>query len=179
MNLTYTFLLWMPIGRKSHKGLPEWLLKFSYLSLLCEYKILLSHYLRHGTDVSDCKKFCACGSWSLEPYSQSFLRSVYNWSLRNHQNLWIFSKPPMLAFKQPPNLRSMLIRAKLATKSRPSRINIGTHSCGKSYAIWSFMLPVSYNIQSRTNLNIEIQTVLNSQCVSFIWENMTRSQGTI
>ena len=56
------FLLWMPIGRKSHKWLPEWLLKFSDLNLLCEYKILLSHHLHHGTDVSDYKKFCACGS---------------------------------------------------------------------------------------------------------------------
>ena len=50
------FLLWMPIGRKSLKWLPEWLLKFSDLSLLCEYKILLSYHLRHGTDVSDWKK---------------------------------------------------------------------------------------------------------------------------
>ena len=43
----------------------------------------------------------------------------------------VFPAPPMLAFKQPPNLRSMLVRAKLATKSRPSRVNTGTHKCGK------------------------------------------------
>ena len=29
--------------------------KFSDLGLICEYKILLSHHLWHGTNVSDCK----------------------------------------------------------------------------------------------------------------------------
>ena len=51
----------------------------------------------------------------------------------------VFSEPPLLAFKQPPNLRSMFIRAKLPTKSRPSRVNIGTHTCGKQCKVWSYI----------------------------------------
>ena len=51
----------------------------------------------------------------------------------------IFSEPPMLAFQQPPNIRSMLVRAKLATKSRPSRVNIGTHNCGKQCKVCSYI----------------------------------------
>ena len=50
------FLMWMPIGRKSPKWVPEWLPKFFVLNLLCEYKILLRHHVSLGTDVSDQKK---------------------------------------------------------------------------------------------------------------------------
>ena len=62
----------------------------------------------------------------------------------------IFSKPPMLAFKQPPNLRSLLVRAKLATKSRPSRVNKGTHACGKSCKVCSYINP-SKEVKSTVN----------------------------
>ena len=31
------------------------------ICLLCEYNIVLNHHLQNATDVSDCKKFCACG----------------------------------------------------------------------------------------------------------------------
>ena len=51
----------------------------------------------------------------------------------------VFPEPPMLAFKQPLNLRSMLVRAKLSTKSRPSRVNIGTHKCGKQCKLCSYI----------------------------------------
>ena len=53
----------------------------------------------------------------------------------------VFPEPPMLAVKQPPNLRSMLVRAKLPTKSRPSRVNPGTHKCGKECKLCSYINP--------------------------------------
>ena len=68
----------------------------------------------------------------------------------------MFPDPPMLAFKQPPNLRSMLIRAKLATKSRPSRINIGTHKCGKECKVCSYI--------DQSN---EIKSNVTSECIRY------------
>ena len=43
----------------------------------------------------------------------------------------IFTDPPMLAFKQPPNLRSMLVRAKHPAKTHSPRTLTGMHRCNK------------------------------------------------
>ena len=72
--------------------------------------------------------------------------------------LKVFPKPPMLAFKQPPNLKSMLVRAKLATNSRPSRINIGTHQCGNSCPICSYISTSKVIKSTKTGENIQINS---------------------
>ena len=43
----------------------------------------------------------------------------------------IFPKPPMLAFKQPPNLRKMLCKAKLPTQNQAKRKLKGTKPCNE------------------------------------------------
>ena len=43
----------------------------------------------------------------------------------------IFPERPMLAFRQPPNLRSQLVRAKHPTKVNPPRTLVGMHKCNK------------------------------------------------
>ena len=44
----------------------------------------------------------------------------------------VFPQPPMIAYKQPPNLKSMLCRAKLSTISRPQRKTTGMIRCTNS-----------------------------------------------
>ena len=44
----------------------------------------------------------------------------------------IFPQPPMIAYKQPPNLKAMLCRAKLADITRPKRSATGMIRCTKS-----------------------------------------------
>ena len=43
-----------------------------------------------------------------------------------------FPKPPMVAFRQPPNLKSMLYRAKLPSKQKQKRILLGMKPCHNS-----------------------------------------------
>ena len=51
----------------------------------------------------------------------------------------VFPKPPMVAFKQPPNLRRMLIRANLPSKARPKRTIKGTKACTHSCGTCNFI----------------------------------------
>ena len=48
------------------------------------------------------------------------------------QALEIFPQPPMVAYRQPPNLKQTLCRAKLPTGKRPSRKAIGMQRCTNS-----------------------------------------------
>ncbi len=43
----------------------------------------------------------------------------------------MFPKPPMVAYKQPPNLKSMLCRAKLLQNKHPKRKLVGMKPCNK------------------------------------------------
>jgi hypothetical protein len=43
----------------------------------------------------------------------------------------IFPLPPMVAYKQPPNLKSVLCRAKLPLNSHPKRKLVGMQPCNK------------------------------------------------
>ena len=52
----------------------------------------------------------------------------------------IFPERPMLAFRQPPNLRSQLVRAKHPTKVNPPRTLVGMHKCNKPCKILFFSL---------------------------------------
>ena len=81
----------------------------------------------------------------------------------------IFAKPPMLAFKQPPNLRSLLVRAKLATKARPSRVNTGTHQCGKSCKLCSYINPSKEVKSTVTGEKCKIQGDFNCKTLGVIY----------
>ena len=75
---------------------------------------------------------------SLTSVSNTLL-THWNTMIKDSTLKKVFAKPPMLAFRQPPNLRSMLVRAKVSTKARPSRVNVGTHPCGKSCKLCSYL----------------------------------------
>ena len=51
----------------------------------------------------------------------------------------VFPKPPMVAYKQPPNLRRLLVRANLPSKARSKRIIKGTKPCTHSCGICNFI----------------------------------------
>ena len=84
----------------------------------------------------------------LEEYSQSIEIDIHDCTQTQKSQL-----PPLLAFW----LRSL--------HSRQSRLF--------SFAHWSCfqLIFANINISWKNNFNIEIQSVLNSQCVFFIWEN--------
>ena len=51
---------------------------------------------------------------------------------KDKKMLEMFPKPPMVAFKQPPNLKNMLCKAKLSVyRGRKQRVIPGIHSCTK------------------------------------------------
>ena len=61
----------------------------------------------------------------------------------------IFPEQPMLAFSQPPNLRSLLVRAKHPSKVIAPRTLVGMHKCNKSCKI-CHLINVTKEFRSNT-----------------------------
>ena len=83
----------------------------------------------------------------------------------------IFPEPPMLAFKQPPNLRSMLVRAKHPSKStsKPSRDLHGMHRCNKPCAICHYV-NVTHELKgNQTDTTHKIMGNFNCNTVGVIY----------
>jgi hypothetical protein len=63
----------------------------------------------------------------------------------------IFPQPPMVAFKQPPNLKNKLCRAALPkSRQHPKRKITGTKPCNKSCSICPYVLKSDYFISTHT-----------------------------
>jgi hypothetical protein len=59
---------------------------------------------------------------------------------RDAKMLQTYPKPPMVAFKQPPNLKRVLVRAKLpAEKTRAPRLLLGVKPCNTPCAICPYV----------------------------------------
>jgi hypothetical protein len=72
----------------------------------------------------------------FSPLFQLLHLKILKWrenNQNNHNNVKnkIFIKPPMLAFKQPPNLRSKLCHAKLPMKKQTKRKLLGIKPCNE------------------------------------------------
>ena len=70
----------------------------------------------------------------------------------------VFPNPPMVAFKQPPNLRSMLIRANLPTKARPKRPTCGLKRCTSSCNICALVNRRKEVISTKTGEKIIVRS---------------------
>ena len=70
----------------------------------------------------------------------------------------MFKSPPMASFRQPPNLRRLLCRAKLHPQDRATRLTRGTHQnapgwkkCGKNCKICPYTLPNTKTVVGLTS----------------------------
>ena len=59
------------------------------------------------------------------PSISKVLQKHWKTMTADKKRLKIFPKPPMVAFRQPPNLKSMLCRAKLPSDKKQKRILLG------------------------------------------------------
>ena len=85
-----------------------------------------------------------------------------------------FPKPPLVAYRRPPNLRDKLIRAKLPKPSatRPKRSNRGMKKCfkfGKGCPVCPFVNQCTLVKSSQTNIAAEINTSVNCQDNNIIY----------
>ncbi len=69
----------------------------------------------------------------------------------------IFPLPPMVAFKQPPNLRNKLVHAKLPTKGKIKRQIKGTKPCNKPCGICPYVLQSNEFISTATNEKFQMK----------------------
>ena len=69
---------------------------------------------------------------------------------RDNEYKEIFPEPPLVAYKQPPNLRLTLCRAALAQVSRPQRNQIGYKRCLKSCNVCPYSFSTREKIAKET-----------------------------
>ena len=91
----------------------------------------------------------------------------------------MFKSPPMASFRQPPNLRRLLCRAKLHPQDRATRLTRGTHQsapgwkkCGKNCKICPYTLPNTKTVVGLTSgytHEIREAVTCNSQNVIYYW----------
>ena len=74
------------------------------------------------------------------PSVSSIVKKHWTTMTRDAKMLQTYPKPPMVAFKQPPNLKRVLVRAKLpAVKTRAPRVLLGVKPCNTPCAICPYV----------------------------------------
>ena len=81
----------------------------------------------------------------------------------------IFPEPPMLAFKQPSNLRSMLVRAKHPSKLKATRKLLGKHQCNKSWKICHYINVTKEFRSNQTDETFKLNGDFNCNTVGVIY----------
>ena len=93
----------------------------------------------------------------------------------------IFPLPPMVAFKQPANLRNKLVRAKLPTQGREKRQVMGIKPCNKPCGICPYVLKSSEFISTGTKERFQIlmEKMIKQQPIFFcnIFQSLSRSSS--
>jgi peptide-methionine (R)-S-oxide reductase len=69
------------------------------------------------------------------PSISSIIKKHYRTMIKDQTTKKIFPLPPMLAYKQPPNLRNKLCHAKLPKQNKQKRPMTGTKPCNKPCGI--------------------------------------------
>ena len=72
------------------------------------------------------------------PSFSAILRKHWTTMTKEKRLKEIFPQPPMVAYQQPPNLKSLLVRAKIAT-GKNQRIVPGMKKCGKQCKVCSYV----------------------------------------
>jgi hypothetical protein len=79
-------------------------------------------------------------------------------TLTNDQKMQkIFPLPPMVAYKQPPNLKSVLCRAKLPQNKHPKRRLVGMQPCNKPCNVCPYITKTKSFTSNHTNKTFELK----------------------
>ena len=104
------------------------------------------------------------------PCIPNIIKKHWNTMTKDQELKKVFPKPPMVAFKQPPNLRSMLIRANLPPTARPKRIHHGLKRCTHSCPICIFVNkdPVIKSTKTGEKITVQKEFTCATQGVIYI-----------
>ena len=81
----------------------------------------------------------------------------------------VFNKPPMLAFKQPPNLGRVLCRAKLPKNNHPKRKVLGLKRCLKPCAICPYVTNSNEFKSTQTRISYKMKGAFNCNTMGVIY----------
>ena len=81
----------------------------------------------------------------------------------------IFPKPPMVAYRQPKNLKKQLVHAKVQGTTRPQRIIPGMKRCKKSCKICSYITQTKETISTQTNEKFPITGDFSCQTAGVVY----------
>ena len=81
----------------------------------------------------------------------------------------IFKQPPMIAFKQPPNLRNILCHAKLPPKRQNIRKQTGIKPCNRPCNLCPYILPSKTFCSSQTKEKFEMKGTFNCNTKGVIY----------
>ena len=81
----------------------------------------------------------------------------------------IFHAPPMVSFKQPPNLKNVLCRAKLPTKQNPKRKIVGMKKCNNPCNTCPYVLTSNTAKSSQTKETVDLRDTFNCNTSGIIY----------
>ena len=81
----------------------------------------------------------------------------------------VFPTPPMVAFKQPPNLKNVLCRAKLPTKQKPKRVVSGMKKCNNPCNTCPYVLASNKIQSSQTKEIVNLKASFNCNTSGIIY----------
>jgi hypothetical protein len=89
-----------------------------------------------------------------------------------------FLKPPMEAFRQPPNLKSMLCRAKLPSKQKQKRILLRMKPCQNPCNTCPYVLTIhkAKSSQTKRNWNSIPHNLWKMQKKTIYWPNRQKTE---
>ncbi len=91
-------------------------------------------------------------------------------TLTNDQKMQkIFPLPPMVAYKQPPNLKSVLCRAKLPQNKHPKRRLVGMQPCNKPCNVCPYITKTKSFTSSHTNKTFDLKGLFTCATTGVIY----------
>jgi peptide-methionine (R)-S-oxide reductase len=103
------------------------------------------------------------------PSVSSIISKHYKTLSKDQKAKETFPLPPMVAFKQPPNLRNKLVHAKLPTKGKSKRQVNGIRPCNKPCGICPYVLQSNQFISTATKERFQIKGTFNCNTSGVIY----------
>ena len=97
------------------------------------------------------------------------LKTLRTSLVRNKEMLKYFPTPPMVAYRQPKNLKNTLIRTKLPQLKRNQRHLVGNKKCNKPPCKMCPYVLETKNIKSKTNQSFETTNLFHCKTTGVIY----------
>ena len=117
-----------------------------------ERKEVLKKVIKHKND----RTVLAVTYHPKLPSISAIIKKHYRTMAKDPNTKKILPKPPMLAYKQPPNLRNKLCHAKLPKQTKPKRSLKGTKACNTPCGICPYILDSKEFISTTTRQRFEM-----------------------